>query len=309
MRLNQISNQDALTQLVVATMMRESVILQNAEFYSMVGNADYRRTASTAAMGDFRSLDANYAANLQTPGFANPTLKILGGHVQVDQAHERRGADIDSVRAVDLLAAARNNGRQFQSYFINGDSGVDAKQFDGVKTIMPVAQVAQFGAGADGHAVTLGSDNAAKLAQQKFLEYIDELIAMVDGGANLLLMDQTTLSRLTSIARESVTWVKNEFGKLIAIYGDVPVAVAGRDKAGTKIIPHTEVVGASNDCTSIYALRFGEGSDLSIATNIGMDVQDQGLVGVHYTHKAEMDLDLALLNNKAIARGTGIRIV
>lgn len=306
MRLNQISSSDTLTQSFISRMVQFATILTIAEFYSIIGNADYQRKSSSAKGGAFRALNSDYPDNQVNPAFANPTLKVFGDKVQVDRAHERRGADIASVRSADLLTFAETLGQEFQDKFINGDTANDVKEFDGLKKIIPAGQ--KITAAADGLQVLTGNDNAAKKSQQAFLELLDKLIRAVRGGAQAIMMDSKTWSRLNSIAREFIRWEKNEFGILIPYFGNVPILDSGYDKDGNLVIPHTETCGLNNDCTSIYAVRFGERSNLSCATNVGVEVKDLGLVGVHYTHAVELDCDLALLNDKAIARLEGIRI-
>lgn len=304
MRLQQISANDTLTQQVVAQMISRATVLEFAEFYPIVGNADYARKAATASGGQFRALDADYPDNIITPAFANPTLKILGDKVQVDRAHERRGLDVASVRARELMNFAKNLGKQFQYYFFNGV--VSGTQFNGLKAIVPSGQ--KISSGTNGLSVPLGNDTTSKTAQQKFLELLNQLIQKVDGGAQVLYMNAYVLSRLTTIAREFIQWQANSFGQLIPYYNGIPLRDAGYDKTGALVIPQDETVGTSVDCTSVYAVRFGEASDLSVATNIGVEVKDLGLVGVHYTHSVEFDADLVLLNDLSVARLEGIRL-
>ncbi len=297
---------DTLTNTVVNAMVEKSNILAIAEFYTIVGNADYKRKVSSASGGKFRTINNDYADNQVNPTYANPTLVIFGDKVQVDRAHERRGSDIPSVRAADLLQFARDLGKTFQDKFFNGNRDIDPKEFSGLKKIMPIGQ--KITPAANGILVPLGNSDANKAAQQTFLEFLDALIGSVDGGAQALSMDADTLSRLTRIAEGQVQWLKDDFGNPLAYYNNIPILPSGYDKDGNKIIGHTETVGTSSDCTSIYAFRFGEGTDLSFATNIGVEVKDLGLVGVHYTHSVDFDLDLTLLNDKSIARLEGLRI-
>ncbi len=121
-------------------------------------------------------------------------------------------------------------------------------------------------------------------------------------------MDSKTLARLTTIAREFITTQVNQFGQPIKYFNDIPVLPSGYDNNGSRIIAHDEVSGSASNCTSIYAVRFGERSDMSIATNCGVDVKDLGLVGSFYTHKAELDAAPVVLNDKAVARLEGIII-
>lgn len=94
----------------------------------------------------------------------------------------------------------------------------------------------------------------------------------------------------------------------VKYFNGVPVVPAGYDRFGDRIIGHAETVGNASTCTSVYAVRFGERADLSIATNTGLEVVDLGLVGNFYTHRVEFDAAPVLLNNKAAARLEGIII-
>lgn len=306
MKLREISAKDSLTQSVVAEMMKFASILLFAEFATMVGNAAYVRKVATTSGGRFRALDNDFPDNTVTPAFITPALKILGDKVMVDAAHERRGADVASVRARELMNFARNLGKQFQNYFINGSSAQDGNAYDGLKVLVTGSQ--KKTAAANGHTVTPGNDNAAKLSQQKFLELIDETLGMVEGGADILLMDNLTLSRLTSIARDYVQYDKDEFGRPLAYYNGIPLVPAGWDRSGNKILPHNETVGGGTTCTSIYAAKFGELDALTHMTNVGVAVEDLGRVGVHYIHTVELDTVIGLLSPKAAARLEGIII-
>lgn len=304
MKLNQVSTNDTLTQQVVAQMISRATVLEFAEFYPIIGNADYTRKASSATGGQFRAADSDYSTNTATPAFANPNLKIFGDKVQVDRAYERRGIDIASVRARELMNFAKNIGKQFQYYFFNGSGS--SNQFTGLKATVPSSQ--KITADTNGIQVTLGNDNTSKTKQQTFLELIQRLIQSIDGGAQAMFMNPQLLSRLTTIAREFIRWEPNNFGTLVPYFDGVPLRSAGYDKDGNLVIPQNETVGTSTDCTSVYAVRFGEGADLSVATNIGVEVKDLGVVGVHYTHYVEFDAAPVLLNDLAVARLEGIRL-
>lgn len=306
MKLNQFSA-DQITATVINMMLENSNILQIAEFYPIVGNADNTRKASDAAGGKFRSVNSDYDANAIDPKFANPVLKIFGDQVQVDRAHERRGSDIASVRASDLLQFAKDLGKNFQKYFFIGDSDADAKQFNGLNKIIPAGQKIGPDGGVGIEVILGNSDNAVK-SQQEFLELLDLLILKIDGGAQALSANSRTISRITSIARASVTWLKSEFGMLIPAYNGVPILPCGVGSNGEEFISNDEDFGASDNCTSIKAFRFGEKSDLSFATNVGMEVEDLGLVKNFYTHSVDLDLDLVLLKNAAVAELQGIII-
>lgn len=306
MKLREISSSDPLTQQVIRQMSLYGTLLGFAEFYRMSGNADYLRRTATATGGRFRALDNDYPDNTVTPQYITPALKILGDKVMVDAAHERRGIDVASIRASELLNFAANLGKQFQNYFVNGSSAQDGNAFDGLKVLVTGSQ--KITADANGLAVDLGNTDAAKKKQQAFLELLDDLISRVDGGAELVLMDAKTLSRLSSIAADMITIEADEFGKPLSRFNGIPILPAGFDRSGNKILPHNETTGSASNCTSIYAMRFGERNNLTLPSNVGVEVRDLGRQGVHYIHSVEFDTALALANSKAAARLEGIII-
>ncbi|MDI4659395.1 hypothetical protein, partial [Xanthobacter autotrophicus] len=127
----------------------------------------------------------------------------------------------------DLLSFAGSLGRAFQNAFYNGDATINPKEFNGIKKIVPNSQ--KLVAGADGLEVKIGSGTTERKTQQQFLELLDTLIQMVDCGAQVIAMDGALLSRLTTIARENITYNIDDFGRQIAYYNGIPIKVAGYD--------------------------------------------------------------------------------
>lgn len=306
MRLSQISGGDALSQEVVGRMGQYASLIAYAEFYSMIGNADYVRNAPGSDTAAMRALDADYANNIKTPVFQTPALKIMGNKVQVDRAHERRGADVPSVRARELMNFAEYLGQYWQDQMINGDN--TGNNIAGILGLTPAGQKIYGNTSAAALTVSLGNTDAAVSAQQKFMEKLNELVELVRGGAQILFMDGQFIARLSTIAAGQITIQKNDFGRPVVYYNGIPVVPSGFAPDGSRVIDGTETSGTVTNCYSVYALRFGEMSDLTIATNVGVEVKDLGLVGVHYTHSVDLDLQLALVNSKAVAKLEGLKL-
>lgn len=304
MKLNQISANDSVTQTVVNAMMAASPVLMDAEFYGITGNAEYLRKAATADGGAFRALNSDHPANQVDPEFVLAALKIFGGKVEVDRAHERRGKDIASERARQLLQAAKNYAKNFTDSFFNAT--VNATDFDGLAALTPVAQV--LTPAADGFEVLAGNDNASKKSHMQFLEALRALKGLLSGGASALYMNIGILNRLTSIAADYIKWEKNEFGMMVPYFDGIPLRNAGLKSSGAEILPSTEVCGNSANTGSIYAVKWEEAAELTIGTSTGVEVKDLGLVGTHYTHSVDFDAVPVLQNNKAVARLKGIII-
>lgn len=317
MLINQITQStptdgaDELRTLAVAEFMAACPLMTHAQFYTITGNADSPRKATEIYGGDNRAVGADYATpKSANPSFGSVALKIYGDKVKTDIANQRRGIDIGSQRAKDLRGFARSLGRYFTDAVVNDQ--VAATKFGGLaEQVTALGRDAILGGGPDGYEVPSGDSAGSKAKRNNFIEQVDQVIEEVD--PTVILLDSKTIARIQSIGREFVRTdvVANVFGvdQVVTRYRERPLVNAGlkKDRSGP-VIGHAETVGASTDCTSMYFLRFEEGADVTFATNVGFDVQDLGLVGSEYITLVEFDVDLAILNDWAVKRLTGIRV-
>mgnify|MGYP000949843163 CR=1 FL=1 len=306
MKLHEISKKETKVQSAIKAMRKYATILEYAEFYRMVGNSDAPRKAATASGGQYRALNDNYVSNTTAPLYASMNLKIFGDKIELDKAHERRAGDIPSERARQLLSFAKQFGRNFQNEFFNGSTLNNVKAWNGLAKIMPAQQV--IIGSEEGLLLQTGNSDTAYKAKQQFIEKLQQLVSMVDGGPDVIYMNESVLARLTSIASDIILWNKNEFGNYIPYFAGVPLRTAGYNSAGTAIIQANELFGEYNTATTIYAMKFGEKEDLTIATNVGLTVDNIGLVNNMYVDVFELDADIGLLNNRAVAALKGIVI-
>lgn len=318
MKLFQLSGQTAQTtdsnpalQAVALNEMRlASQIFEYAEFYQMVGNADNPATAAGYHAGDSRAVNSDYTGVATALSEATLTLKILGDTVKTDIAYERRGGNIESERVRQLKGAAKGIGRHFMDLVINGNDSSVATQFDGLAIkCNENSTETVLGGGSDGAQVVLGNDNTAKKSQQQFLYYIDYIISLV-GNPSCLIMGQNGVSYLSAIAREflAVQTVDAALGQNVTFYKGIPIVNAGYSHdLTTSVIGVAETCGSSTDCSSIYAVKFGEKEETTFATNVGVQVRDRGLVGSQYVTMIDFDCVLGTLNTKASRALKGIR--
>lgn len=314
MKLSQLSAQSAsstpeLRSLALSAFESEAPLFRYAEWYKMTGNADTFTTNATALGGQTRTVNNDYSPVTSSVNETTVSLKILGDVIRTDQAFERRGFTTTSERARQLESFSRSLGRFCTDQFINGDGS--GSTLVGVKELIPSGQIISMGT--NGDTVPLGNSDANKQKQQQFLEKLDELIGSVYGNASVIMMNYKMIARLRAIAREyiNVQTVNDAFGsqQVFDSYMGVPIISSGVAKDGvTQVIGNEETVGTNDDCTSIYAIRFGEKENLSIATNNGLQVYDRGIVGVYYVTTVELDAAIALVHSKSIAQLEGIRL-
>lgn len=300
-------SQEQLRALAVAAFASAFPLANYAEFYSIVGNADAPRNAdSNIAGGSNRAVGENYAQTRSAnPNYGAVALKIYGDQVKTDLANTRRGMDVADQRVKDLENFAGSLGRRFMDALIN-DTTSDTT-FDGLAaqcTTLSRAAAYTENSGL----VPAGNGATERKQQDAFLEFLDAELEDIAGGATCIIMGGKLKSRLKTIGRGFVTTtnVADIFGvnQTVQEYSGIPIVNAGykADKA-TSVIPYAAETG-----TDLYIVRFGEDSDATIATNMGLDVRDQGLVGTAHCTLVEFDVALSIRNAKSVKHISGIKL-
>ena len=152
--------------------------------------------------------------------------------------------------------------QKFDDTFINGDVDADSKAFDGIEKLASADQTVSMGT--DGGTLTL--------------EKLDELIDRVRAGKpDVLLLSRRSRRKLTSLSRGTGSGLletdRNEFGQMVQYYDGIPVGV-------NDWISDAETVGGSSDCSTIYALQYGEGGVAGLTGPGGLQVERVGSLEV-----------------------------
>jgi len=308
-RDGQAVGNEALRAIVVNEMRIQNPIFEFAEFYQMTGAADSPRKAANALGGAEREVNSDFDDNPTTPSLGAISLKILGDKICTDKAWERRYVSIASERLTQLRSFSRALARHFVNRMVNGSVASDPKQFNGLAVRCTGPRLKTLGNSENGTVVALGNSDSAKRSQQLFIKAIDQLIELVN--PSVLLMNSDVKSYIEAIAKEFITLntIDGVTELTLTRYKGVPVINAGRAKDdATPVISNEEVLGESNDCTSIYAIKFGERMDTTFATNVGLVVDDLGLVGTQYVTNVELDVDMEILSTYGAVRLQGIRL-
>lgn len=299
--------------VVMAALESACPILNFAEFYQMTGSADTQRKAATAKGGSVRALNASFSGDTTEPEFASVELRIFGDEIKTDDEYQARGLDLPSEHLRELESFARAMGRDLFDRLIN--DSFDATHFDGIKALAEaVGSTTLFDASGSGE-VPMGNTSANVTQKQKMIEAIDNLLASVS-GASCVLMDAKTKTRLKGVARDyfSTGSLQDVFGRSQSIETllDVPIITTGfKQDDSSLIIPHDEVVDLATDrtgCTSIYAVKFGEKEDFTLATNVGLRVDSLAKTDNFLKTLVQLSIGSMLVRDKAIHRLKGIVI-
>jgi hypothetical protein len=308
-------NNSSLRPLATSAFFEGAPILNYLQFYKMIGNADKIRKKATNKGGRTRAINSPFPE--PTPvdiEYADMGAFIFGDKIISDKELEVRGQDISSEHVRQVVEFFKSLGRDFQDRFINSTSS--ATTWKGIRALMPSAQKVVYDASGDG-IIPHADSQQNKAKQRRTLEELENLISMVDGGAELLMMDFKTRSRIKSIGRDfiSTTTIKDVIGvehQFDAIF-NVPILLGGKNKDGNLVISHDKTYGTGEGsrtgCTDIFALSFGERDKLAAATNVGVRIEGPEKRGIFFETDCNLTFDMQLVNDGAIAQMTGIKIV
>ncbi|MFH1002853.1 MAG: phage major capsid protein [Chloroflexota bacterium] len=189
-----------------------------------------------------------------TPTFEQKTanLKIMGGDADVDNFLKSTRSNVQDleVAVVELKAKAlRDN---FEETFIYGDASASPKQYDGIRhlidTTTPGSQLIAMGAA--GATLTLSK--------------LDELIDAVAGGKpDMLLMSRRSRRKINALVRAAGGMMdadRDTWGNFIQLWDGVPIGVSDWILDTHTMATSVETGTTGGNCSTIYALQFGEGA-------------------------------------------------
>jgi hypothetical protein len=292
------NNGAQLRSAIIELYARSSDILMVLPFETIQGNAlKYNREETLPGVG-FRGVNEAYT---ESTGILNPVVEplvIAGGDLDVDKfILDTMGAD---QRAVQEAMKVKALALRWTLAFLKGDSAAVSKEFDGLQVRLTGTQLVDAGSSAGGDALSL-----AKL---------DQVIDAVQSPTHLV-MNKTMRRRLSAAARVTtvggfITWDKDEFGRGIARYADLPILIADEDNTGSQILPFTEadLGGGADVCTSIYCVSFGEGMLTGIQSS-EVQVRDLGEMQSKPVLRTRVEwyCGIAAFHGKCAARLRGIK--
>lgn len=251
--------QDKLAREILSGFRRDS-LMERMVFDDCVSlnggstlNYVYNRV-KTQASASFREIGTGeYAPQTADTERITVSLKAFGGSFEVDRVlqNDVKGiTDQVSFQLQNKIAATR---ALFSDTFVNGDTGTDAKAFDGIEKAVAGSSTERTPAGV----LDLSSADAIKANGGGFLYELDRALAEMDGKPTLLLMNPQLYAVMNAVARNSGYFSTSDadaFGQPVTKYQGVPFFPLG-DKPGTAqpIIP----VDPQAKTTSLYAVRTG----------------------------------------------------
>jgi hypothetical protein len=281
---------DVLLTGVIETVILDSPVLQVLPFIEIVGNGLTYNRENAAATAAFYDVGDSWTESTPTFTQITATLKILGGDADIDNFLMATRSNLQDLEAAIVQLKAKALQQKFEDTFVNGDTSVDAKAFDGIDKLC-----------VSGQTVSMGT-NGATLTLAK----LDELVDTVKGGKpQLLLMSKRSRRTLNGLARSAGAFLetdRNEFGQMVQFYDGIPIGACD-------YISDAKTVGTSTDCSTIYAMQSGEGALAGLTAPGGLAVERVGSLESKDATRTRVKwyVSLALFNTLKLARLIGVR--
>jgi HK97 family phage major capsid protein len=246
---SKLSN-DILVQGVVEMVVKDSPVLQRLPFIEITGNGLTYNIENTLPEISFYSVGEDWGESTPTFDQHTAALKILGGDADVDSFLKATRSNIQDLEAAVIELKAKALKHKFEEAFVYGDSSVDGKQFDGLRKLLGSPAAAD-------QVISMG-DSGATLT----LDKLDELVDAIKGGKpDMLLMSRRSRRKINSLVRASGGMIETDrdsWGNFIHLWNGIPIGVNDWIKDTHILADGEETATSGGDCSTIYAVQFGE---------------------------------------------------
>jgi len=292
---------DVLLQGVIETVVKDSPVLQTLPFIQIQGNGlTYTRESVLPSIA-FYDVGDTWAESTPTFSQATATLKILGGDADVDNYLRSTRSNLQDLETAVIEQKAKALRHTFEEYFIYGNSATSSKQFDGVRKLINTASASSqlIAAGASGATLTL--------------TMVDQLIDAVKGGKpDLLLMSRRSRRKIQSLARaagNNLQVGQGVLGGQVQLYNGIPIGVSDWVLDTHAVSTSLESATTGSVCSTIYALRFGEGALCGLSSPEMLQVERVGQLETKDAtrHRIKWYCSLALFSTVTCAALIGVK--
>lgn len=280
---------DLLLRGVIETVVKESQLLQRLPFMEVTGTAVTYNREATMPEASFYDVGDTWAEATPTFSQVTTSLKILGGDADVDNFVQAIYVDPNDIEAEVIASRAKSVAHKFSESFYSGDSGVDAKSFDGLDAAIAPGQILLTGT--NGGAVTL--------------DLMDELVDMIrPGKPDVICLSKRSRRQLSALRRSSGTLLEtdvDQFGQRALFYDGIPLVV-------DDFISDTQTQGTADNCSSIYAIKFGQGTGVMGLEHGGIQIEPLGELETKDAtrHRIKWYVGLAIFSELGVARLAGV---
>ena len=252
---------DKVDQTVVDTFRRESLLLDNLVFDNAISPGTGGSTLSygyvqlkTPSTAGVRTINSEYTAGEAKREEKTSKAIIMGGKFQIDRVLIGTSGAVDELafQAEEKIKATKN---EFHNLVINGSSASTGSgvvnTFDGLDKLLTGTETEITSE------VDVSTSAKMDSGYNALLDEVDAFLTKLADKPTMLLMNEDLLTKMRSAARRAGYFKseRNEFGKQVEYYNDIPMVDVGKYYNGTNtvnVIPTDE-----EGKTDMYAVKIG----------------------------------------------------
>ena len=257
---------DKVDQNVIDTFRRSSLLLDKLVFDNAISPGTGGSTLTygyiqllTPSTANVRTINSEYTAGEAKRTEKTAKAVIMGGKFQIDRVLIGTSGAVDELafQAEQKIKATSN---YFNNLTINGskaNSGTGVlNTFDGLDKLLTGTET-EITSTVDVSTTALMDSNYNAL-----LDEVDAFLTALDGKPSMLLMNDKMLTKMRSAARRAGYYARSrdEFGRIVEAYNDIPMYDMGKYYNGTNtvdIIPTSTPTSSAYGTTDIYAVTIG----------------------------------------------------
>ena len=256
-----------------------------------------------------RKINEEYRAGEAKRTEKNTKAIIMGGKFELDRVIIGTAGAVDEL-AFQTSEKIKATSNEFHNLVINGNSANSGdgvlNTFDGLDKLLT---------GSDTEIISeVDVSTSAKLDENynALLDEVDAFLATLDGKPDMLLMNEKMLTKMRSAARRAGYYErkKEDFGKTVEYYNEIPMEDAGKYFDGTNtvdVIPVDE-----NGLTDIYTVKIALDGFCGISPTGSKVIQsylpDLNAPGAVKEGEVELIAGVALKNSKKAGVLRGIKV-
>ena len=252
---------DKVDQNVIDTFRRSNLLLDNLVFDNAISPGTGGSTVTygyiqllTPSTAQVRTINSEYTAGEAKRTEKTAKAVVMGGKFQIDRVLIGTAGAVDELafQAEQKIKATSN---YFNNLTINGnkeDSGDgELNTFDGLNKLL---------AGTENEITSeIDVSTSAKMDSDYngLLDEVDSFLSNLDGKPTMLLMNEKMLTKMRAAARRAGYYAstRDEFGRQVETYNDIPMMDMGKYYNGTNTV---DIIPVDADGkTDIYAISIG----------------------------------------------------
>ena len=267
----------------------------------------------------FRALNAGYTESTGHLKHKTESVALLGGDIDTDKAIARAKNTIADARALMQELMLKAMAYHMNYVFIEGNPEANPTnyEFKGIRKRIDDLYTDGYTSQKFACPTTAGDGFLLSSGEShKFIDGLYQLMySMPEGKPDVLLMSQKCLLAANSALRREklLTTTQDIFGRWVDNFmGARMIDMGVKADQSTQIITDTEstagAVDGSGECTSIYAVKFGEGDMTWGICEYPLEVEDLGQLETKPVYRTRVDFPcgLATVDPRSLGRMYGI---